>query len=118
MFSDSDWINGIQLSKDLSNADLIHKIRIQWFEELGIEDMDNIRFLNHALEYLRKNGILERYKEYRFIFSKNDRRLFQSKNIKVILDLGYIKRRTMNLYRYHVFFVKDVIHETIGYREA
>ena len=90
---------------DLSHSDLANKIRREWFQDYDIENMDNIRFLNRALEWLRKNGELEHYKKYWFIFSKNDRKVINTK--RVILDLGRIHMRTQTNHAYHVFFVRE-----------
>ncbi len=90
---------------DLSHPDLANKIRREWFQDYDIENMDNIRFLNRALEWLRKNGELEHYKKYWFIFSKNDRKVINTK--RVILDLGRIHMRTQTNHVYHVFFVRE-----------
>ena len=90
---------------NLIHPNLANKIRREWFQDYDIENMDNIRFLNRALEWLRKNGELEHYKEYWFIFSKNDRKVINTK--RVILDLGRIHMRTQTTHAYHVFFVRE-----------
>ena len=90
---------------DLSHPDLANLIRREWFQDYDIENMDNIRFFNQALEWLRKHGELGNYRKYWFIFSKNDQKVINTK--RVILDLGRIHMRTQETHAYHVFFVRE-----------
>jgi hypothetical protein len=89
----------------LIHPDLANRIRREWFQDYDIEALDNIRFFNQALEWLRKNGELENYRKYWFVFSKNDKRLHSTK--KVVLDLGMVHKRTEKNHICHVFFVKE-----------
>lgn len=89
----------------LIHPDLANLIRREWFLSYDIENLDNIRFFNQALEWLRKNGELENYRKYRFVFSKNDKRLHSTK--KVVLDLGMVHMRTQRNHVYHVFFIQE-----------
>ena len=98
----------------------LSEIRSKWLKDLPSEDIpsrDLRRLINGAMWYLHRMKLTRSYREYRFIFSKNDKQVMENKNIKICLDLGKIKMKRETTHTYHAFFVKDlVVHEAGGWR--
>ena len=92
----------------------LSEIRSKWLKDLPTEDIqseDLRRLINSGVQYLHRMKLTRSYRDYRFIFSKNDRQLMENKNIKICLDLGKIKMKRETTHAYHAFFVRDLAYE-------
>ena len=95
----------------LKHPELPHLIRLNWFTEYALEDADpksTARIFKDSIRWLKTHDELERFKNYRFVFSRNDKRLYSDKTKHVLLDLGKIRIKRETSALYHAFFIKEV----------
>ena len=88
----------------------LSEIRAKWLNDLpsdDIESRDLRRLINGAMFYLHRMKFTRSYRRYRFVLSKNDKRLMENKAVKICVDLGKIKMKRGTTHTYHAFFVKN-----------
>ena len=88
----------------------LSEIRTKWITDLPYLDIgfnDLRKMINGAMRYLHRMDRISSYMDYRFVLSKNDKRLMKNKSVKICVDLGKIKMKRGTTHAYHAFFVKD-----------
>ena len=89
----------------------LSEIRTKWLTDLPYLDIgfnDLRKMINGAMRYLHRMDRISSYMDYRFVFSKNDKRVTCNKTLKICVDFGKIKMKRQTTHTYHVFFVEDL----------